>query len=515
MAREIFEIRDVYNTITRPVNMKIASEIAARIGFDPKVIPEMPGSDEFMMVRGSNMETDERTNIYPSTSRAQITVREEYTDRTLMSNNVLYTDHDTVFSDPNLKMFITPHYRQMEVTVTMTVRCRDQVTAEAIRAAMQTRIDQTVFNTIHDVKYFYNIPPAVMMLLLDTHRRREAVAGYGDNLAEWFNRCFTRNWRITTAQNGMGAAVTIGEGQVRIHGWFEGDPNTPQFDPYGDKEGPWVVDVEYKYWYERPETLVVTYPYMVHTQLCPNEYIDYTVPKEFGMVGARQSRLETILQPFTSQFNYGNSWLHTPGIPIPYWDDWLAPNPVNIKHYMTQFRLLSHPDIDDNKRIGNLLESIEPEWTLWPEAVAYMQATHEYITKPYANVFSLQVFEWDELRDMKDTKMTKYLDIVFDEDLSLRNNYHATISFLTDPSLLTLQGKKDLANNWCFGYRYFKMLWPNIINKYPPPDTTCMTDLSVIDKIIEDMAKEYELTAPPPNPNWPLAGNFFIKSKRK
>lgn len=518
MPKVNIEIKDVYSTVTRPVNTKIARQIADRLGIDPSILPEMPNLQEFFPVRGSQVGTEQRDNIYPGTSKITITVSEEYSDRNLMTTPVNNTEWPAIFRDDKIQLYISPHYRQIECTVNFTFRARDRVTIDAIRAGIQTRIDQTVFNTIHDVKYNYNIPPEIFMLLVDIHRRRNEVAPYNDTIAEWFNECFTKNYRLTATQSGLGVACTIGEGQIRIHGWFEDDPTPPQRDDSADSEGQWLTTVNYKFWYQKPEILVVNYPLVTHNQLVPNEYIDAERERIVGEVQAKMSRTEEIMQGFQLQYKQDNTWLTTPGIQIPVWDEWLEPYKPNVPYYMNLFRVMSLlvTEPTPNLRfLGNLEEDIEP-WTMWPEAIAYMKSLHTKLNKPYMNVFNVQIYEWDELRNMANYDIDNQLNIGFDEDLDLRNNYHYMIGFLTDPSLLRREAIKDLANHWCFGWKYFKMLWPNLDEKkYPPPDSTCMTDWRTVVDIIEDMGKELELEAPPPYAVLPTVGNFTLIAKRR
>lgn len=517
MPKVTMELDNIHDTINRPVNIAIAKQIAERIGFDPTTVPEMANVNGAMAVRGSDIETDSRQNKFIGTNRASIEISEAYVDRSLMTSNVDWTEHQTIFRDERLGLYVSPHYRKMEVTVQMTIREHDRTRAVAMHSAMQTRIDKTVFNTVHDVKYNYNIPGSVMVLLMDTYRRREHLGGYGENLAKWFNDCFCKQWRITTASNGMGATVTIGEGQIRISGWFEDDPTPPIWEAYGDKEGAWTTTVNYKFWYDKPEVLVVTYPYITHNQMVPREYIDIEQPNWFGTIGARQSQTENVLQAFTPQFGYENSWLHNPGIPIPSWDDWLMPTVTITPHYMNMFRFMTVLNYDppttvDLHTLINFETDILPDWTVWPEAIAYLKATHAKATLPYRNVFTVQIYRWDNLMDMKRTYLDADLNVGYLDELSVRDNHHVVFNFLTDPSLLTRDAIIDLSRHWCFGYKWFQVLWPNIIKKFPLPDSTCMCDPSLIYEIIEEMNKELELVAAPPKPKWPLVGSFVIKT---
>ncbi len=520
MPKEIIELTDLYDTVTRPVNITIAKQIAERIGFDPSIMPEFANTAGTFGVRGSNMETDSTSNIWQGTSRSLIEVTESYVDRGLMTNNMLQTEWPAIFTDPKLDVYLSPHYRKVEVSVRMIVKERDQSRANAMHAAIKSRIDQTVFNTNHSVKYNYNIPPVVVAILLDIYRLRENVAGYGQNSAEWFNEAFSKNWRITTAQNGMGSTITLGEGQLRISGWFDGDPEPPQWEMYGDKEGAWSTEVNYKFWYDRPEALIFKYPLIVHNQLISKDYIDFTVPDWFQYVGARQSRSETILQEFTPQFGYEGSWLTTPGIPIPVWDEWLEPKPVHVPYYMSLFRFMatldnSDPDNVDYHSLINFERDIKPDWDIWPEAIGYMKDTAAKMTQPYRNVFIFQVYEWDRLRDMSLTHVDSDLNVTYDEALSLRDNYHVNVSFLTDPSMLTRDAIIDLANHWCFGYKYFQVVWPKIVKLYPAPDSTCMTSPETIYQIIEDMKKDLDLYSPPPISKLPTVASFVIIANRR
>lgn len=516
MPKIALELNDYYTTVSRPINIMIAQQIGERIGFDPKITPEMAGLYEFFMTRGSDIEATESFNIVPATKRIQVSVREDYVDRDLMTSPMLRTEWPAIFRDDALEVYLSPHYRKIEATLTCQVRCRDHVEAQMIRSAIKGRIDQCVVGINHDVKYNYNLPPSIMFILIDIYKRREAVGGYSENMAEWFKKCFTNNYRITTAQNGDGATVTLGDGQIRINGWFDGDPEIPELEVSQSREGPMTVEFTYKYWYDRPETIIVNFPYAIHQQLPADILIDKQRPNWVDNIGSRRSWFEEVLHEFSNYYQIDNSWLNNPGIPVPYWDDWLFPKTLEIPYHMNMFRfliLLDH-EKDDLRSLCNVLEQLN-DWEIWPEAIAYLKDTAAKTSTPYRNVFSLQLWESDQLRDMKDMRLDSDLNLVYAEDLELRANYHVSMSYCLDPSLLKKDAIEDLARHWCFGYKYFCMLWPNMEKRWPKPNHTCTTTVDDIYKVIEEMGKELELIAPPPCPKLPTVGSFFIKAARR
>lgn len=516
MPKFALELSDYYTTVSRPVNIAIASQIAKRMGFDPEISPEMAGMHEFFLVRGSELGSTEPTNITPATKRIQISVTEAYVDRDLMTSPMLNTEWPAIFRDDKLQVYLSPHYRKIEATVNFTVRCRDHVEAQMLQSAIKGRIDQTVFNTNHDVKYNYNLPPTVMFILIDIYRRRNAVGGHNDTMADWFKECFTDNYRITTAQNGDGATVTLADGQIRITGWFDGDPEVPEPQTSADKEGPMTLEFSYKFWYDRPESVIVNFPYITHQQLPDSKLIDKERPNWVDNIAARKSWFEEVMHTFSNYYHVENSWLNNPGIPVPYFDDWLMPKTLEIPYHMNMFRFMTTLDYenDDKTSLMNLLEQLE-EYVIWEEAIAYLKATAAKTSTPYRNVFSLQLYEFDELQDMKDLRLDSDLNLTNAVELEIRANYHVTMSFCTDPSLLKKDAIEDLANHWCFGYKYFCMIWPNMAKKFPPPDATCMTTTNFIYDVIEEMGKELDLVSPPPIPKLPTVGSFFIKAMRR
>ena len=516
MPKIALELTDYYTTVSRPVNIAIATQIAKRLGLDPEIKPEMSGLNEFFLVRGSDISSDGATNITPGTERVQISITEEYADSGLMTSPLLKTEWPAIFRDDSLETYISPHYRKIETSVNFTLRVRDHVQAQMVVSAIKARIDQTVFNTIHDVKYNYNLPPTAMFILFDVYRRRSNVDGYNDSMAAWFKECFTNNYRITTAQNGDGATVTLADGQIRIHGWFDGDPQVPRAETSSDKEGPMLIEFSYKFWYDRPESLVINYPYVVHQQLPDPKLIDTERPNWVDNVAARRSWFEEVLHDFSNYYGQENSWLINPGIPVPFFDDWLIPNGLEIPYHMNMFRFITTLDYvnGDYRSLMNLVDELK-DFEIWEEAIAYLKATGSKVNKPYHNAFSIQLYEGDFLRDMKELTLDSDLNLSYNEDLLLRANYHVTMSFCYDPSLLKKEAIEDLANHWCFGYKYFKMIWPNIIKKFPEPDSTCMTSIQNVYDVIEEMGKELDLVSPPPIPKIPTVGSFFIKAMRR
>lgn len=516
MPKLALELKDYYTTVSRPINIGIARDIADRIGFDPHITPEMAGLYEFFLTRGSELGPKTPENIVPATQRVVVSVREEYVDRDLMTSPMLRTEWPAIFRDDSLEVYISPHYRKIEATISCQVRCRDHVEAQMVRSAMKGRIDQVVVGMSHSVKYNYNLPPSVMFILMDIYRRREAVAGYNETMAEWFKKCFTNNYRITTALNGDGATVTLADGQIRINGWFDGDPTIPELELSGNREGAMTVQFDYKFWYDRPETLIVNFPYSIHQQLPADILIDKERPAWVDNTAARRSWFEEVMHEFSNYYGIENSWMNNPGIPVPYYDDWTFPKTLEIPYHMNMFRflvVLDHEN-DDKRTLFNMEEQLV-DWEIWPEAIGYLKATAAKTSKPYRNVFTLQLWESDQLRDMKDMILDSNLDLTYGEDLEMRANYHVSMSFCLDPSLLKKDAIQDLADHWCFGYKYFEMIWPKLPTKFPKPDSTCRTTPDEIYKIIEEIAKDTELVAPPPVPKLPTVGNFFIKAMRR
>lgn len=502
-------IPEVHKTVIRPIVHDVVKDLLEILRIDSEKTPvEYRGAAVNFAPRNSTLDKEE-LNTFTTKQRVVITVNDEYVDRTVMSSDPRYQDNPVVFRDAAMRVFVYPVKHTREFSVDISLHAPDRVTAGRWIRNMRSLIASTVANNLHGPTYSYNVPLEVMQFLIDIHQRGEMLAPYNRKIADWFEEKFTKNFTFVSDQAGKNVAPVIREQQLKIVGFFTSGTDVPREEPDSDGAGGWVTQLTYKFWADIPEEMVMNFPLMTHQQCLSAKYVSYELPEWIDTLRSNKSLTAQIYHHFDSNYQLPHPLDITPGIPIPTVDDWIRPK-LTSPYYMDIFRILIQFE-ENNSLICNLKEL--GDFAFLPVFMDYIQRTYPKMTGAlYRNIFHCTVWRWDNLQAYEEVRIDEDLNVYFDGPIDLRDNYHLCIQMVTDPSMISDEGLRDLGGNSCLVYEYLSLLFPGTLPKLMdrPGEACAPVSVGFIKDIIRQVDKEHDLSNYPRSMLPITVGQFTI-----
>ena len=528
MPREIVSIAETYHSITRPVAISVIKDMIKNLGLNKETSIIFPGLADQVPYNSST--TDDGTPTtpvnLPTRQQALINVNETFADHTARSENPNQIDAYPIFLDKEIGVQIKPIYNTKLMDIGIVLRAQDATTVRRWFIHLKDMITRDFQTGAHLVNYSYVIPEGIMLLLIELYGKRETLAPYGDSISKYINGHFTDRFTIDTNQAGKANTPLIREEQTMIHAWFELDQTNPEQPQKNNNTGEWEIELNYKFYYSKIEKLVIDYPIVVHNQQIDTKFINLAnLPAFEHNYLQRTTDARLPLNHFLGHRDYGNQNSIDPGLPIPWYDDWTIPDGLyNGKTEASFLRVLTLAD-STTKTLLNLTDLGDFKISL--AMIRYMQRRPMSLARLHDNVFTVRIFRDHNLLDMSKTIIDDDLNISHTWDYNLRNVYHMSMTLLTDPSLLTEDGLRDLGNDPCFAADYFYMITGTY--KYLPKPAYCPIDpndpnynpgdhprLSIdeLRDIIEEISKWKEYVSAPPYYRMSTVGRYTIRSKR-
>lgn len=528
MPREIVSIAETYHSITRPIAISVIKDMVKNLGLNKDTSIIFPGLADQVPTNGTTTDnaTPNTPVNMPTRQQATINVTETFADHTARSENPHYIDAYPVFLDKELGVMVKPVYNTKQMDIGVLLRAQDATTVRRWFIQLKDMITRDFQTGAHLVNYSYVVPEGIMLLLMELYAKRETIAPYGDSISKYINSHFTDRFTIDTNQAGKANTPLIREEQTMIHAWFELDQTNPEQPQKNNNTGEWEIELNYKFYYSKVEKLVIDYPIVVHNQQIDTKFINLAnLPAFEHNYLQRTTDARLPLNHFLGHRDYGNQNSIDPGLPIPWYDDWTIPDGLyNGKTEASFLRVLTLAD-STTKTLLNLTDLGDFKISL--AMIRYMQRRPMSLARLHDNVFTVRIFRDHNLLDMSKTIIDDDLNISHTWDYNLRNVYHMSMTLLTDPSLLTEDGLRDLGNDPCFAADYFYMITGTY--KYLPKPAYCPIDpndpnynpgdhphLSIdeLRDIIEEISKWKEYVSAPPYYRMSTVGRYTIRSKR-
>lgn len=520
-------LEEINESIQRPIAINVLRDLLIQMGLpeDSKIM--FKGKSNQFFYEGSDYFNrryiGKDHNRYEGDSLTYVDFTEEDNEQALLTGAVWRPEERAIFNDPKLGVLMWPSMVNKKATISITLKGTEKQ-VERWRAILRRKTAQGVIDLNHMVQYHYPIPTFYMIALLEIHRMRENIAGYNEEIGQYLREHFIPNYTVITNPGGHGSLFVIKETQLPIQGWFSFGDNPPQQDKDNDSSA-YSLTFDYSYWYDCPETMSMKVPLTVHNQMLPAKFIKTNrIPFEMDYIVKTGSYSQLAFDHFRFNNIKTSAISRRPGIPIPYFDDWLS----DVKAppgYETLVRPLTQVDPSNPNFVLNLDEL--GYWKLNPIAKRYLKGTAKWANNPYSNLFLISLYAKDEFKDLKKLHLTPSLDMISDIPLELREHYHMTLSLLVDITRLNEQGWEDLMKYPCLFVYWLSLIAPELVDKYNLAEflTQCELyegdDTNIkpkpdipIDKIIEDLDKDHEIKHVPGKVMWYLVGGFSIWSHR-
>lgn len=457
MPRVAIEVPELEESITRPVAIQVIRQMAEQARLDPNIPVRYLNGALSLITPGTAIDQQDLKNRLPGDQRITIEATEQYDENYALGVPVMRPDSLFVFSDKDLDIHMKPVYQRVVVTVDVKITGNDKTSVTTWLTRLKRKHAQGAAERIHHVDYHYPIPMWMINALAKMHDMREAVAGLGEDFAHWLKRCFDDKFSVIFNQAGNNPQFVIRETQTEVLGWFDFNSQPPKADKENDANA-WTAGFTYTFCYDRPETVVMVYPLMIHNQILDNAYYNDVKPEEVEDIIAEAGLATTAYSNFTFKSRGSFAFNAKEGIPIPHFDDWLPtfehPTTANILRMMLQTNPTSPKEVVCLNNLG--------AWTFRPVVANYLQDVHQDLGSIYEAALHVQLHRGYDPQPESWLTITPDLNIYNLYDLYLTKPYHLTVSLVTDLTKLSIPKLSMVAKHGEFAIMILLALDPTL-----------------------------------------------------
>lgn len=518
MPRVATEIPDTYESITRPVAMTVARQVAELMGWSEAIEILLLGDIEEAAMPGSAPGSSDLPSTFNNNGRIRLEITENPIEDRILATAVYQKEHLPVFVDGQLGIKLHPVYSGTEIVFQFQFRAPNRVLAKRFRDEALIKTAMGRKENLHELTYHYGLPPTYLLMLQQFHAMREAVAGYGEDFSTWISNHITPRATNLMNLNGTQQQLVIGETQICPQGWFDFNA-LPEPESKNDETGTWVVNFNYTLQFDKVVGIAAQWPLVIHNQLVDEAYRD--TPNASGVfVGSIDpDRVERA--PGLSRFAFDKftTLYSTPcarrygGVSIPEYDEWepgvVHPNTVSIANVMLMVDLLNPTAIIDLHELGN--------YSINSDILAYLAADYAKLTTYGQSAVHLSLYVDDY--PMVDGTIVVDANLVVQstQPLNPRSRYHLRIGVINDllsiptaaQELLRLQGAgcKELLTDL-----QFRLLGDALIPDLVAGKYVSRADFLRIAQRIKDRTTPYRVGI---DYQMQTVGNFLIVTNRE
>lgn len=466
MPVQMIDLVGMNNSFLRPVVADVVDQIAS--------ITKLPINKEFIitensgpMVPGSAIGNNSQKDIINPTGHDQairIEVDEEIIDNTLGSGRAKLEYAKPVFNDTDTGIRVFPVRTQSVIELSIIARFGSRTEAEQWRLRNRREAQQGRWQLQHQVNYHYMLPDELILFLNHIHELRELNAPYNESLPEYLKYRLGNTVEVLSDQAGNNRQLAVMERAVNIVGTF--DFNTLPEKVEKDKDRVvWEIKFGYKIILERPISLCVTYPVMIH-----NSYIDakYIPQAERGLVKPVAVLGDALVTNLVGAV-VNNPPPSKPPVMVsmPYYDDWV---PTYIPTaQLPLYMFLLQVDASDRRDVADL--NGLGDYQLHSLFIPYLQSNPETILRRHGGLFSIIIHENSKALQGNLFTIDSDLKIRSTFDLDMRKTYRMTYNVTADPSAIS---GRDLKNLLAYGELIlytFEYVYVNIFRRRLPKPT--------------------------------------------
>ncbi len=444
MPNILVEIPEVENAIARPVVTEIVRQLAQITGIDAKNLKIlMPGDIEESYQKGSTLDKvntlDNRTGL-PFTNQLKVEVIEDTFRESMILSRAKGIDNIPFYLDNNLLAQARPVKNPVEVTLNIDYRAESKAQAIAWKNRLESKLMNYGDINLHTATYHYMVPPLIVSLIKHIHTLRENVAPYGETFQEYLAGYVNSQATVITSQDGKGTDLAIAETQIRVQGLYDFEVR-PEKGQAQDGGSAWITSFSYKFTYDKPIQVNMTYPVMVHNQLIDPKFIPIdNAPnldnhrKSFSLSGNVFHFFEA-----TNEIHRFKNNIHKV-VTIPKFDEF-RPD-VQVHDTGTLFTALLNVDPDQPKLLLNLKDI--GDYQIDPDVLEYLESEWKWLTVPYKIPYHISLYKSTKLMEEKSITSDIDLNITTVNDMNLRHVHQLRFSIVTDIDSINLESLQRL-----------------------------------------------------------------------
>lgn len=425
---------DITQSVYRPVVVDIASQVKEWTKIAENVPLYFPNDEGYFQVAGTGLDNkDDRLMRAENQRRLEVRATEEFAEDQQVTDITGQRNNRAVFEDRPLGAWIAPGYTTSKVTLEFAYITMSKEETRRWRDDMAARYLQGRYALNHQVTYSFNLPRSTWNLIYQLYCKRESKAGYGDTFKEYFKKCTTNRMEWISNEIGCNLELTVCEKQDRIQGFFSftTDPNKPEFD---QQTGNYTIRFEYTFTYQRPSSLDMHYPVIVHQQLLDPAYIEFVNKGEhYDDRAVHRSQWMWAVKPFESMDVNRILKPRYPFIRIPEVDDFQFNYAFpGTGAYLT---VLLQQGAPDDRMAFNLRHL--GDVTIDPDILDFLaQGEYKYIGVPGKSIFHFDLLRGKDLVTWPVVSLDENLDLKLTKDIDMRRPYRVRCALFTDLSFI-------------------------------------------------------------------------------
>lgn len=454
-------VTELYESVSRPVAFAVARRMMEYLQIDSNIPVYCVGRGDTLAVVNSTMKEEDTTRLQ-GMSQVEITFSEEFSDAHLMADSAQTAGTPLIFNDPLLGICMRAFYYKIRAKQTFKYKSNDYGTMVEFLARAKYALSHGIVGQHVAINYHYPVPPTFMHALKILYDMRERIDGYNESYPKWVFDHFVENATVATNQAGAGEQIVIKDTYTGIYAGISFDQKLVQAESK-ESNGPYIVEFEIEYWYDRPDNVHLFYPLTVHNQMVPaallptvraDEVNDYFSSTTGGSAPTRYSNRFS-----RSPINYVPEAEGV--INIPYFDEWLPIYTVNEPvHHVDQVRMLIQV-MDNEPTYVNHLDDFGA-WNFPASAIRYMKIRPPALTKLYDSLLYVELHEFYQPLPASEITVDATLKVSTTAPMSKRKYYHLVVKLLLDITRLSPEGLKDLEKDGEFFNDYIRVINPRV-----------------------------------------------------
>jgi hypothetical protein len=458
MPTLVLPIPETYQSVTRPVIYDVTRKLFKWTGLHENTPILYPSANGTVQQPGSTLLHDPKDSELAFDDQISIEVTETMVQDRVLSTAVVYPENIFILHDPRIETIMKPVYVTTEVAINLKFRAIDEVKAKRWRDQIRVRMSQMRDLQMLDIRYAYQVPPVSMVILQEIHRLMESVAPYGVSFAQWFKNSASSTMTVEANFSGTQVQVAIPEHQGRIIGYwdFEGEPEP------GDKEDgaqTWTITVAFKFQYDKPASVVLQYPQMIHNQIIKYKdtkpvYNPEQFVKTFSLSAwyldhfNRTRALDNII-------NNNQGWMFPP------WDEFVPTGqpPWYIKIFSGMVTL----DLSTGGNPNQLINLAQlPEGFTIPEAMKeFIIGEAPFMTQLFQSVFSCNLYLSNNLMADGSIAVDSDLNVATTFNPNPRARFHVWFGLCYNWRVLSGTAMQRLRMNYPILVDLIQAIWPS------------------------------------------------------
>lgn len=430
MPAVVKTIAETTQAITRPVVLGAIELLKQYTGIKKEVQVQVFTNSNAAATPGSQLDGGNGDAVrFDSHEKVKVDYTEEYDDTDALTAPTNWRDNVPVFLDEALQIFIRPVYVKATVNLRVEYRCPNEAAAQRWISEIRTYVSMERAELPMELEYSYQIPMAYMVILAHLHDLRERTAGYGQEYVEYLREKFDDRVTVEKTNAEKGHQFSVQERQGGILGWFDFSM-VPQAER-NDSNGTWTASFGFTFTYDKPISMMLNYPVVVHNQVVDKKYrkdpTPYTLTEKRLMNISRRA-YESL--PFTRPKVFEHP---IGGFVVPSFDDW---NPRTFDAHTTSvFTTLVIVDSEDPYQVTNLRDM--GRWAINPILLEWVIANRKSVFKKNMSPFVIEVYTGDDRWTPEALYLDESLNLRTVTPLDERKVHHLRFAMVSDLTVLS------------------------------------------------------------------------------